>query len=117
MVTLYYRRHSKDSKRAIEWFRQNNLEINKVNINDIAEKSIFQLIYLSDMEIPQILRQGPLSYFLHYKKKMAKELRFSESLRYLEKNSYLLQDPIILSPNFSQIGYDEARLIKCLNKL
>ncbi|MBD5824511.1 thioredoxin domain-containing protein [Lactococcus petauri] len=117
MITLYYREHSKDSKRAIEWFRKNNLEINRVNINEISEKSIFQLIYLSDMEISQILRQGPLSYFLHYKKKKAKALRFSESLHYLEKNSNLLQDPIILSPNFSQIGYDEARLLEYSNKL
>ncbi|MFK4934880.1 thioredoxin domain-containing protein [Lactococcus garvieae] len=117
MVTLYYRKHSKDSKRAIEWFRKNNLEINRVNINEISEKSIFQLIYLSDMEIPQILRQGPISCFLHYKKKKAKALRFSESLHYLEKNSNLLQDPIILSPNFSQIGYDVDRLNKYSNKL
>ncbi|MFK4955308.1 thioredoxin domain-containing protein [Lactococcus garvieae] len=110
MITLYYRNHSKNSQKAIKWFNQHNLSITILNINNISEKEIFQSIYLSDLEISDILRKNSLYFFLKAKKKKAIKLRFSDSLAYLEKNPYLMQDPIIISPNISLIGYDENKI-------
>lgn len=110
MITLYYRNHSKNSQKAIKWFNQHNLSITVLNINNISEKEIFQSIYLSDLEISDILRKNSLYFFLKAKKKKAIKLRFSDSLAYLEKNPYLMQDPIIISPNISLIGYDESKI-------
>lgn len=114
MIKLYYIKHSKASKDAIEWFKQQNLDINIQNINSISEGDIFQSLYLSDIDVPYILRRGLAFFFLYAEEKKAKELRFSESLAYLEKKPYLLRDPIIISSDSSLIGYNEAKLKKLL---
>lgn len=115
MITLYYRRHSKSSKYAIDWFKQHNLSVSIINIKKISEKEIFQLVYLSNMDIQDILRKNTLLFFLNLQKNKANKLRFSESLAYLKKKSYLLQDPIIISSDISLLGYEEKKLEKYFN--
>lgn len=117
MITLYYRNYSNKSKKAIKWFKQHHLPVNIMNIKSISEKEIFQLVYLSNLEISDILRETSLHFFLNIKKKKANSLRFSESLAYLEKNSHLIKDPIIISPNISLIGYEESKIEKYFNQL
>ncbi len=115
MITIYYRKHSKKSKNTIEWFNQHNLSINVLNIKKISEEEIFQLIYLSNLDIADILRKNKLLFFFNAQKKKANKLRFSESLAYLEKKSYLIQDPVIISTDISLLGYEKDKLEQYFN--
>lgn len=114
---VYYRENSDVSLKAIEWLRIHDCNVRLEKISNITHREIFQLIYLSGLDIPDILNKcHKHSFFIQKKKNKLKHLRFSESLLFLEHHSELLQDPIILSNEYSLIGFDEQQIKHFLQK-
>lgn len=117
MITLYNKKNSLACEQALIWFRRHNIEVNIQGIETITEREIFQLIYLSDLEVLDILRKDhKFSPLLHRKRNKIAHMRFSDSLSYLEHHYGLLQLPIIVSPYSSLSGFNEDKMNQFLNK-
>lgn len=79
--------------------------------DEITYREIFQLIYLSGLDVPDILRKSNKYSLLQQKKKRKlNKLRFSESLSFLERHTELLKVPIILSNEKALSGYNEQQI-------
>ena len=110
-LILYYKENSERCSQAIKWLKTYNLAVELREIESITRREIFQLIYLSDMDIPDILTKlNKYSLSQQVKRKYLSRLRFGESLIYLEKHSELLEVPIILSNEHSLSGYNEQKI-------
>ncbi|WP_285141041.1 ArsC/Spx/MgsR family protein [Lactococcus petauri] len=72
-------------------------------------REIFRLIYLSGLDIPDILKRSKKFSFLCLRSKLNK-LRFSEGLSFLEQHTELLEIPIVLSDKHAVSGYDEQQI-------
>lgn len=80
-------------------------------IETITHREIFQLIYLSGLDIPNILKtSNKFSFLLRKKKLKLSKLRFSEGLIFLEQHTELLELPIVLSNEKALSGYNEQQL-------
>jgi Arsenate reductase and related proteins, glutaredoxin family len=108
-ITIYYKDKSNSYLQVINWFKEHNITVNLKKINTITQREIFQVIYLSGLDVPDILRNSNKYLFLWKRNKLNK-LRFSESLSFLEHHTELLEVPIILSNKYAILGYDEYRL-------
>lgn len=110
-VTVYYEGGSYGSIQAINWLQENKLTVQLKRIDTITHREIFQLIYLTGLDIPDIIKDNKV-YCIRYvkQKRILNKLRFSESLSFLERHSELLQTPIILSDGYALLGYDQEGL-------
>lgn len=117
-ITIYYKEHSKPCLQAMKWFEEHNIIVDLKNIDTITQREIFQLIYLSGLDIPDILKKSNMYSFLCYKRKLKLyKLRFSESLSLLERYPKLLEVPIILSNNHALSGYNSEEIGMFLPKV
>lgn len=110
MVNIYYKVTSKEEKKYVEKLRKSNQLIKIQNITEITEKEIFQLLYLSDLDIIDIIRKDVFSPLHKWKVQKLMKMRFRDSLLYLQKNYKLLQTPIVISSQLSTIGDDNQNL-------
>lgn len=116
-VTVYYKENSKVSLQVINWLNVHHLTVELKKIETITHREIFQLIYLSGLDIPDILSTSVCPYHVQKKKDFVTRLYFSESLYFLARYPELLKVPIILSNTTSISGYDEQMLEKLLLEL
>lgn len=68
-VTIYYKENSDICLRAINWIRKHQLNVHFKEINTITHHEIFQLVYLSNLDISDILRKTNKFSLLLQKKK------------------------------------------------
>lgn len=110
-ITIFYKEKSEACKKAIQWTKEHHFQVELKNIETITHREIFQLIYLSGVDIPDILEENN-KYAIGYqfKKNHLKKLRFGEELIYLEQHVELLQLPIILSNEKATSGFDEQKM-------
>lgn len=110
-IVIYYKENSESCLQAIQWFNAHNITVDLKRIDTITHREIFQLIYLSGLDIPDILKSSKKFSFrcLRSKSKLNK-LRFSEGLSFLERHTELLEVPIILSDKHAVSGYDEQQI-------
>lgn len=112
---IYYRDHSEVSLQAIKWLKSYGCTIQLKKISTITHREVFQLIYLSGLDIQDILiNTNKISFLTQKKISRLNCLRFSDSLAFLEHHPELLQDPIILSNEYSLVGFDEQRIKRFL---
>lgn len=110
-ITIYYKEKSESCKKAIQWIKEHHFKVVLKNIETITHREIFQLIYLSGVDIPDVLKKyNKYSIGYQFKKNHLKKLRFGESLIYLEQHVELLQLPIILSNEVAISGFDEQKM-------
>lgn len=110
-ITVYYRGNSGPCLKAIDFFEAHNIKVILKKIDIITHKEIFQLIYLSDLNISDVLKRGnKYSFFLQMKKSKLNKLRFKDSLLFLERHTELLEAPILLSNKHSLSGYNEQKI-------
>lgn len=110
-IKIYYEKNSEDSLQAIQWFNEHNIKVDLKRIDTITHREIFQLIYLSGLDIPNILKKtNKFSLLSLRNKSKLKKLRFSDGLYFLELHTELLEVPIIFSNKHAISGYDEQKL-------
>ncbi|OUK02752.1 hypothetical protein BZZ03_11185 [Lactococcus petauri] len=110
-ITIYYKENSDACTKAMDWFEKNNITVNMKKIDTITHREIFQLIYLSGLDVSDILRKLHMYSFLEQKNKWKlNKLRFGESLSFLERHTELLELPIVLSNEKAVSGYNEEQL-------
>lgn len=110
-IVIYYKENSESCLQAIQWFNAHNITVVLKKIDTITHKEIFQLIYLSDLNISDVLKRGhKYSFFLQMKKSKLSKLRFKDSLLFLERHTELLEAPIVLSNKHSLSGYNEKKI-------
>lgn len=108
-IIIYYKENSESCLQAIQWFNAHNITVDLKRIDRITHREIFQLIYLSGLDIPDILKRSKKFSFLCLRSKLNK-LRFSEGLSFLEQHTELLEVPIVLSDKHAVSGYDEQQI-------
>lgn len=108
-ITIYYKENSEDCLQTIQWFKEHDIIVDLKRIDTITYREIFQLIYLSGLDIPDILKRSKKFSFLCLRSKLNK-LRFSEGLSFLELHTELLEIPIVLSDKHAVSGYDEQQI-------
>lgn len=108
-ITIYYKENSEDFLQTIQWFKEHDIIVDLKRIDTITYREIFQLIYLSGLDIPDILKRSKKFSFLCLRSKLNK-LRFSEGLSFLELHTELLEIPIVLSDKHAVSGYDEQQI-------
>lgn len=110
-ITLFYKDNSESCMQAIHWLEAHHIDIDKKRVETITHHEIFRLIYLAELDIPDILTDIH-KYSISYQtnKKHLRRLRFGESLKFLEKHTELLEVPIILSNRGALLGYDEHKM-------
>lgn len=110
-ITVYYRENSDPCLKVIKFFETHNIKVVLKKIDTITHKEIFQLIYLSDLNLSDVLkRSNKYSFLFQMKKTKLNKLRFKESLFFLEGHTELLETPIVLSNEHSLSGYNEQKI-------
>lgn len=111
IITIYYRENSEASFQAIRWLENHNFLLDKKRIETITHQDLFRLIYLSELDVPDILTKGnKYSISYHIKMKGLRKLRFGESLKFLVQHPELLEVPIILSEVCALSGYEKQKM-------
>lgn len=110
-ITIYYKDNSQPCVQAIDWLEKHQFTVDRKRIETITHREIFQLIYLSDVDIPDILTKSN-KYSIGYqtKRNILRRLRFGESLKFLEHHTELLEVPILLSNDYALSGYNEQKI-------
>lgn len=108
-IVIYYKENSESCLQAIQWFNAHDITVDLKRIDTITHREMFQLIYLSGLDIPDILKRSKKFSFLCLRSKLNK-LRFSEGLSFLEQHTELLEIPIVLSDKHAVSGYDEQQI-------
>lgn len=110
-ITIYYKENSASFVETINWLEKHQFIVDLKKIETITHREIFQLIYLSKGDVPDILTKShKYSISDLIKKKCLRKLRFGESLIYLEHHTELLEVPILLSNEYALSGYDKQKI-------
>lgn len=110
IITVYYKAGTYTSLQTINWLKEHRLTIQLKEINTITHREIFQLVYLSGADIPDILTADKYPHQVNEQKYFASHLRFSEALYFLARHPELLQSPIVLSNTYALSGYNKQKL-------
>ncbi|QPS70376.1 ArsC/Spx/MgsR family protein [Lactococcus garvieae] len=111
-MKIYYRGSCASSKKALEWFRSHDIEIEVVKIREITHKDLIHVLSLSDNGVFDIVKRssGPVSDENIKNREKINNMSFNEALVYLKKHPALLMTPIILEADRCLIGFNSEQI-------
>lgn len=117
MLRIYHRKGCTSSQRALNWFEQYEININNKIINQISKKELLHLLTLTEQGLEDIMKH-PSKCSSSNKQKLdcLKDMTLSEALEYLEKNTELLQSPIIIEKDKFLVGYNAEEIRQFIPK-
>lgn len=117
MIKIYYRIGCTSSARAISWFENRNMGIQKQKINAITKENLLELLQVSDDGFNSILKSpGRSNSKVKKDLEYMNSLSFNDSIKFLLRHDYLLQTPIIIEGHNQLIGYNEQEIRQFLSK-
>lgn len=112
MIKVYYRSSCSSTQRTFRWFEEHSIPIEKRRISKITSQELVKILSLTDLGLEDVLKRSSRhrSVYTNFMNGEA-ECSFRESVMFLQKNTDLLQTPIIVKENKLLIGFnnDEIR--------
>ena len=110
-MKIYYKRNCGSSKRALEWFRTYNIDIDMLNIRKITQDDLIQVLSLSDNGIFDIIKRSVNVTSANNKiREKINNMSFNEAVIYLSRNPNILITPIIIEKNRCLIGFNSDKI-------
>lgn len=113
MIKVYYRSSCSSTQRTFRWFEEeHSIPIEKRQISKITSQELVKILSLTDSGLEDVLKRSSRhrSVYTNFMNSGV-DRSFRESVMFLQKNTDLLQTPIIVKENKLLIGFnnDEIR--------
>lgn len=113
MIRLYYDLRNSSSRKAIEWFKNMNIEISMKKIQNITREELLHALYLSEQGFTDILKgMGKDGSDIETMKNEIQKMNFNEAIDFILVHTGLIKVPIIMDEKKLMIGFNSEEIRK-----
>lgn len=117
LINIYYSLSSSSCKKAINWFKDIEVEVTAKRVRQISRDELFHILSLSDSGFEDILkRRTNISGDLKKLMNKIEEMDFNKGIDYILNNPELIKVPIIFDENRLMIGFHAEEIRKFIPK-
>lgn len=117
MIKVYYKRGCNSSRKALSWFKVQEIYVKRENINTIKGVDIIALLISTDYGVEGLIKKpNKNNYEEQQRISDLMDMNFNAAISYLETYPSLFRTPIIIKDNKVLIGYNMEEIRKYIPK-